>query len=323
METRPDILVLGGGGVAGIAWMAGVLAGIEDGSEVALSSCDYFVGTSAGSVVAAHLAGGSHLPRPGAADALSDADGEVPTPGTVRAAASSSAPAPAPTAFRDWALALGGPAASLGIRLATPAGALVRAGGLRLAPRGREPIAPLLGGSSSLFGALDAAGGTAGVVGAAVGAAWDGRLRVVAVARRSGRRVVFGSPGAPEATVDEAVRASCSVPSVFAPVTIKGVEYVDGGVWSPTSLDIAPARRDARVLCLCPTASLQGPLPLPMRAGSRAATLVEASTLARRGAHVQIVAPDGDSAQRMGRDLMASAGAAAILTAGYQQGLTL
>jgi NTE family protein len=321
METRPDILVLGGGGVAGIAWMAGVLAGIEDGSEVALSSCDYFVGTSAGSVVAAHLAGGSRLPRPGAADALSDADREAPTPGTGRAAPPSSAPAP--TAFRDWALALGGPAASLGIRLATPAGALVRAGGLRLAPRGLEPIAPLLGGSSSLFGALDAAGGRAGVVGAAVGSAWDGRLRVVAVARRSGRRVVFGSPGAPEATVDEAVRASCSVPSVFAPVSINGVEYVDGGVWSPTSLDIAPARRGARVLCLCPTASLQGPLPLPMRAGSRAATLVEASTLAGRGAHVQIVAPDGDSAQRMGRDLMASAGAAAILTAGYQQGLAL
>src|SRR5690242_6625603 len=30
MLTRPDVLVLGGGGVLGEAWMMGVLAGIED-----------------------------------------------------------------------------------------------------------------------------------------------------------------------------------------------------------------------------------------------------------------------------------------------------
>ena len=30
MHTRPDILVLGAGGLLGEAWMVGVLAGIED-----------------------------------------------------------------------------------------------------------------------------------------------------------------------------------------------------------------------------------------------------------------------------------------------------
>ncbi|MBV9473186.1 MAG: patatin-like phospholipase family protein, partial [Solirubrobacterales bacterium] len=58
MLTRPDVLVLGGGGVLGEAWMMGVLAGLEDGSGFDLRACEYFVGTSAGSIVAAHLVAG-------------------------------------------------------------------------------------------------------------------------------------------------------------------------------------------------------------------------------------------------------------------------
>ena len=62
MRSRPDVLVLGGGGVLGEAWMMGVLAGIEDGTGFDLRDCDYYVGTSAGSIVAAHLIAG-HPPR--------------------------------------------------------------------------------------------------------------------------------------------------------------------------------------------------------------------------------------------------------------------
>jgi predicted acylesterase/phospholipase RssA len=49
-------LVLGGGGVAGIAWQTGVLCGIADESPTAarlLLNSDVLVGTSAGSTVAA------------------------------------------------------------------------------------------------------------------------------------------------------------------------------------------------------------------------------------------------------------------------------
>src|ERR1700752_4343140 len=62
MRSRPDVLVLGGGGVLGEAWMMGVLAGIEDGTGFDLRDCDYYVGTSAGAIVAAHLVAG-HPPR--------------------------------------------------------------------------------------------------------------------------------------------------------------------------------------------------------------------------------------------------------------------
>ena len=86
------------------------------------------------------------------------------------------------------------------------------------------------------------------------GASFDGRLRIAAVDRRNGKRVVFGAPGSPDASVAQAVLASCSIPWVFKPVTIDGREYVDGGVWSPTNLDATPARRGIEVLCLNPTA---------------------------------------------------------------------
>ncbi len=56
MLSRPDVLVLGGGGVLGEAWMMGVLAGIEDATGFDLRRCEYFVGTSAGAIVAALLA---------------------------------------------------------------------------------------------------------------------------------------------------------------------------------------------------------------------------------------------------------------------------
>src|ERR1700722_3243092 len=67
MRSRPDVLVLGGGGVLGEAWMTGVLAGIEDATGIDLRQCEHFVGTSAGSIVAAYLTGGASLRRPSAA----------------------------------------------------------------------------------------------------------------------------------------------------------------------------------------------------------------------------------------------------------------
>ena len=82
----------------------------------------------------------------------------------------------------------------------------------------------------------------------ALGARFDGRLRIAAVDRASGKRVMFGAPDAPRATVAEAVLASCAVPWLFAPVEIGEREYVDGGVWSPTNLDAVPAGRGSRVL---------------------------------------------------------------------------
>ena len=52
-------LVIGGGGVAGIAWITGLLAGLADAGQD-VTGADVVIGTSAGAAVAAQL--GSGLP---------------------------------------------------------------------------------------------------------------------------------------------------------------------------------------------------------------------------------------------------------------------
>lgn len=73
MERRA--LVLGGGGVAGIGWEWGVLAGLA-ASGVDLARADLVVGTSAGAVVGAQVAAGLDVEQRYQAQ-LAPADGEV------------------------------------------------------------------------------------------------------------------------------------------------------------------------------------------------------------------------------------------------------
>src|SRR5215469_10945145 len=59
-ETRTRALVLGGGGVAGVAWELGILTGLHD-TGVDVRGADIIIGTSAGSVVGAQIASGTDL----------------------------------------------------------------------------------------------------------------------------------------------------------------------------------------------------------------------------------------------------------------------
>src|SRR5215469_11191498 len=53
-------VVLGGGGIAGVAWEAGIAIGLRR-AGVDLSTADVIVGTSAGSIVGSHVAFGTDL----------------------------------------------------------------------------------------------------------------------------------------------------------------------------------------------------------------------------------------------------------------------
>jgi NTE family protein len=298
MRTRPDVLVLGGGGVLGEAWMMGVLAGIEDAAGIDLRDCESFVGTSAGAIVAAHLVSGRSPRRPSSVGTGLEVGSTGPAGGLAVAAVTAARRA------GQAALAASATFAPLALGVAAPGGAVVRALLLRGLPRQPDTLAQL------------------GEQVQRSGARFDGRLRVAAVDRRSGRRVVFGSPRAPHATVAEAVEASCTVPWLFAPVTIGGREYVDGGVWSPTNLDAAPAGRDTHVLCLNPTASLgtSSTLLALMRNVARSAVSVESLALRRRGAQVRSLAPNAESAAAMGSNFMEAEPRIRVLAAGYRQG---
>ncbi len=279
--------------------MMGVLAGIEDAGGFDLRQCESFVGTSAGALVAAHLVAGRPPRRPSSVGTELEARTAQAGQGLAVAAIAAARRA------GSFALAAGSAFAPLALGAAAPGGAVLRALLLRGLPRPSHTLAQLrrqVEESAARF---------------------DGRLRVTAVDRGSGRRVVFGSPGAPTATVAEAVEASCTVPWLFAPVQIGDREYVDGGVWSPTNLDAAPAGRDTHVLCLNPTASLRPSSTLlsVIRNVSRSAVSIEGLALRRRGAAVKTIAPNAECAAAMGSDFMAREPRARVLDAGYRQGL--
>jgi NTE family protein len=75
MPAGRRALVLGGGGVTGIAWETGLLAGLAE-AGVDLTSADLVVGTSAGSVVGAQILSGVSLEDLYAAQ-LREATGEI------------------------------------------------------------------------------------------------------------------------------------------------------------------------------------------------------------------------------------------------------
>src|SRR6516165_8614987 len=121
MRSRPDVLVLGGGGVLGEAWMMGVLAGVEDATGFDLRRCEYFVGTSAGSIVAAHLAAGNAPRRPPAVGT----EIEVATPPAITGLAGAAVDAARQAGA--WAMAAASTFAPVALGVAAPGGAVMRA----------------------------------------------------------------------------------------------------------------------------------------------------------------------------------------------------
>ena len=292
----PRVLALGVGGVLGEAWMSGWLAGVSHATGVDFRRAGQFIGTSAGSIVAAELAAGRSPRDPVGSGLPAEEEGPRGAPGAVRAAIER---ANRLSAGVLW------PFAATALAAAAPGGALARAALLRGLPAGTIALDDLRARI------------------AALGARFDGRLRIVALDRASGRRTVFGAPGAPPASVAEAVAASCAIPTVMRPVQIGGRDYVDGGVWSPTNLDLASAGRGERVLCLVPSGSLGGSVAAPLRAvttGWRLATELEAAGVRRRGAVVEIVTPDARAAAAMGTGLMDPRPRASVLAEGFRQG---
>jgi NTE family protein len=140
------------------------------------------------------------------------------------------------------------------------------------------------------------------------------QLWIPATDFETGRRIVFGAPGAPEATVSEAVMASCAIPAWYRPMTINGRRYIDGGTCSATSADLLARLELDEVYVLAPMASFEldcpvSPLARIERQLRRATTRRlqrEAAKLRAVGTSVTMLAPGPEDLAVIGANMMDS-----------------
>ncbi len=184
--------------MTGVAWEIGMLAGLAE-AGVDLADADVVIGTSAGSVVGALLAGGLD-PQAMYAGQLVPPSAEIP------------ARLGAATLLR-WAWA------AVGRRDEQRARA--RIGAMALAAR-----------------TVSEADRRAAIASRLSQPDWpERRLLITAVDARTGEFVVFDRDQGVDLVA--AVGASCAVPGVWPPVTIGDRRYIDGGVRSPVNADLA------------------------------------------------------------------------------------
>ena len=293
-SRRRTALVLGAGGVLGAAWMTGALTCLADRLPCAAGDVDLIVGTSAGSVLAATLRCRAPFEEI-AAWQRGQATGLL---SESVALAAQDGPLPPLPRWRLGSVPLAWAA------LLTPHRVPPWVGASAWLPHGRGQHAAL----RSLITVLQQRAGRD-----APSATWaDGRTWIAAVDYDTGRRVLFGREGAPRASLSEAVVASCSIPGWYEPAVIGGRRYVDGGVWSMTSLDVLGGTDVQEVYVLAPMASTEPDHPLQphlrMERGLRQVlthVLVrQARALAAQGKRVTVLTPGPRDLAAMGINLM-------------------
>ncbi|SDH18283.1 patatin-like phospholipase family protein [Klenkia brasiliensis] len=203
--TTPDrprvALVLGAGGVAGIAWETGLLAGLADAGLDLVARADLLVGTSAGATVAAQIASGTPVTA-------------------LHAAQVEGTGAPEPQLDVDLA-AIG---AAIGAAMAEAPDAQTgrRRVGALATETDRVPEAERRSLIASRLADHE----------------WPERgLQLTAVSTSTGELAVFTRDSGVDLV--DAVAASCAIPLVWPAVTIGDDRYMDGGLRTPTNADLA------------------------------------------------------------------------------------
>jgi NTE family protein len=202
--TTKRALVLGGGGIAGIAWETGVLLGIADESPAvaqALLDSDVLLGTSAGSSVVAQIGSDVTL-----ADLFARQVGET---------SAEIDPGVGIEVIMDLFLAALSDPDTTVVQKRQRIGAVALAADTVAGPVRRDVIAQRLPSH-----------------------VWPDRvLRITAIDIATGELVVFDGDSGVDLV--DAVAASCAVPGAWPPVTIGDRRYMDGGIGSTINLGLA------------------------------------------------------------------------------------
>lgn len=286
-------LALGGGGLTGTAFHAGVLTALAEHFDA--RNAEVIVGTSAGSTAAALMRRGfppaDYVPRV-LGRPLSAQGEEIlgqmpplsePLPPAGRSRRPASAELLRSVARRPWRYR---------------PGVVVSA----MLPLGSRPVDPGVARFRHMFDA------------------WPpDPMWLVAVDLDTGDRVVFGRDAT--ATVADAVSASCAVPGYFAPVIIDGRRYVDGGAYSLVSLDLLAGLDLDRVIVSAPLSTAD---PWARDAGNvprmiaRAQLERESRAVRSSGTEVLIVAPDAGMRAVMGSNSMLASKRGPVAVAAYE-----
>jgi NTE family protein len=205
-------LVLGGGGITGIAWEVGMLKGLAD-AGVDVTGADVVVGTSAGSVVGAQVTYGLSVQQL--------YDSQLPTTDAE----------------------LGG---KFGLTV------MLRMGTLMVLPGSSRTRRRRIGRAAMRATRKVRAGARTEMIRARLEVhSWPDRdLRITAVDVDSGELRVFD--GSNDVDIVEAVAASCAVPLIWPPVKIDGHRYMDGGIRSTVNIDLAKGADSVVVLAPLP-----------------------------------------------------------------------
>ncbi len=212
-EIRTRALVLGGGGVAGVAWELGILKGLHD-TGVDVREADVIIGTSAGSVVGAQIVSGTDLENLFASQL-------IPVEQTKERMVTFDI-AQMTEAFRQAVEGAGSDIKAIRARIGAYAlvAPTVSEAERRAIIESRLPVHT-----------------------------WsEQRLLIVAVDTETGEKYFIDR--ASGVSLVDAVAASCAVPGIWPPVTIAGHRYMDGGIRSATNADLASG--SDRVLILNP-----------------------------------------------------------------------
>jgi NTE family protein len=214
-------LVLGGGGVTGIAWETGLLRGLQE-TGIDLTGADVIVGTSAGSVVGAQVATGASLEEL-----------------YLRQVTLGHTPHERPPDL--------GPLLKLFANRGSEPGAVP----VQTRPS-REVLAWIGGQARAASTKVSEAGRLKAIKARLPVHEWpDRRLLITAIDTADGSLVVWER--ASGVSLPLAVASSCAVPWIYPPVGINGRRYMDGGVRSATNADLAAGHR--LVLVVAPTAA--------------------------------------------------------------------
>jgi len=283
MPTNVDrALVLGGGGPVGIAWEAGLAAGLE-AEGVDLGRADLVLGTSAGAFVGAQLASGR------GARSLYEAQitlGEKDAADRAAGQPASAERMPKPD-------------------LTPLIGLFMKplADGETAEDRRREMGALALRTETIGEDAfIEGFGRTLN------GMAWPDSFACTTVdALTGGFRLWDKTSGVP---IERAVASSCSVPGIFPPITIDGRRYVDGGIRSATNIDEVKGAR--RIVAIAVVGRLGREMQMPRIEAELAELKPEGEAL--------LITPDEASQDVFGMNLMEATDRGGIARAGYAQG---